>query len=330
MTRIRFATSVTLLLLVATRGASFGQCTALAPTNPCVPGGGSGRDCPLELIVTPQPSLRLDGTPMRQVTCREGDPRCDADAVPGNDRCMVRIALCANNNDPRIASRCTPSGILQIEVKQPMPQKLRDAADSANLTALENLAGAGGLGVTVVRSRPYTVFPGTPNTTFDQCTTTADLEVPLGRRTVAIRTTTLDGRTDTDTLRFDCLSSTCGDGFVQPYETCDDGNRLNGDGCDQACRLEATPTPTATPIVLPSDTPTTSPTDTPVPTDTPTVPPTDTPLPTDTPAVAPTDTPPPPDTPTALPTDTQAPTDTPTPPPTDTPLPPDTPTATPT
>ena len=32
------------------------------------------------------------------------------------------------------------------------------------------------------------------------------------------------------------LGEYCGDGIVQPPEDCDDGNRVNGDGCNNACR----------------------------------------------------------------------------------------------
>ncbi|ETR70126.1 MAG: hypothetical protein OMM_03459 [Candidatus Magnetoglobus multicellularis str. Araruama] len=31
---------------------------------------------------------------------------------------------------------------------------------------------------------------------------------------------------------------TCGDGFLSIYEECDDGNRVNGDGCTVDCRIE--------------------------------------------------------------------------------------------
>lgn len=45
-----------------------------------------------------------------------------------------------------------------------------------------------------------------------------------------------------------CVASTCGDGFVDtgasPAEECDDGNTMDGDGCDSACQIEAVP-PTA-------------------------------------------------------------------------------------
>jgi cysteine-rich repeat protein len=39
----------------------------------------------------------------------------------------------------------------------------------------------------------------------------------------------------------DC-SPVCGNGITEPGETCDDGNLLDGDGCDSSCQLEAVPT----------------------------------------------------------------------------------------
>lgn len=35
----------------------------------------------------------------------------------------------------------------------------------------------------------------------------------------------------------------CGDGIVQPPETCDDGNQVSGDGCSEDCQLECDPVP---------------------------------------------------------------------------------------
>jgi cysteine-rich repeat protein len=37
-----------------------------------------------------------------------------------------------------------------------------------------------------------------------------------------------------------CLPGVCGDGFAQPDEECDDGNRSDGDGCSASCKLENT------------------------------------------------------------------------------------------
>ena len=38
--------------------------------------------------------------------------------------------------------------------------------------------------------------------------------------------------------RSDCSLSRCGDKIVDSVEECDDGNRVNGDGCDRDCRIE--------------------------------------------------------------------------------------------
>ncbi len=50
-----------------------------------------------------------------------------------------------------------------------------------------------------------------------------------------------DGNTvDADACRTDCMQNVCGDAFLYPFvEFCDDGGLDNGDGCDDACRLES-------------------------------------------------------------------------------------------
>jgi len=47
---------------------------------------------------------------------------------------------------------------------------------------------------------------------------------------------------------YDAVAQTCGNGVVDPGETCDDGNRVSGDGCTALCQREADwdcPTPNA-------------------------------------------------------------------------------------
>lgn len=45
-----------------------------------------------------------------------------------------------------------------------------------------------------------------------------------------------------DSCTTECtLGPRCGDGVKQPNEQCDDGNRMNGDGCSAACLLEGEP-----------------------------------------------------------------------------------------
>lgn len=46
--------------------------------------------------------------------------------------------------------------------------------------------------------------------------------------------------------------SSCGDGVLDPGESCDDANARDGDGCDAACDVEATPYPTPTVTATPA------------------------------------------------------------------------------
>jgi cysteine-rich repeat protein len=39
-----------------------------------------------------------------------------------------------------------------------------------------------------------------------------------------------------------CISDSCGDGIVEPGEECDDGNAVNGDGCDNTCKFSCVST----------------------------------------------------------------------------------------
>src|SRR5262245_8653582 len=39
----------------------------------------------------------------------------------------------------------------------------------------------------------------------------------------------------------DDVAATCGNGTIDPNETCDDRNTVDGDGCSSTCQTEATP-----------------------------------------------------------------------------------------
>jgi cysteine-rich repeat protein len=320
-----------LAVTVASLHAQVPECSGPA----CVPGGGSDRsDCLLEWLVAAAPELDNGGLPRRRIVCHEADPQCDSDPDISNHSCSLPVRLCINAVDARLP-RCTPSDVAALAVYKPYPDRLRDAADVANLAALE--AGVHqDLGITVLRGQtPF--LAGTPNALTDFCSDPIDLIVPLrvrssgkearGRKTVRLKVATSAGDRDTDSLRFECRPSTCGNGSVEPHEDCDDGNRANGDGCGQGCRIEPTPTvtPTATttPTVTDTPEPTPTPTETPTatrtntrtatPTATPTPSPTNTrtPLPTATPTVTPTWTTTPTATATSTPTASPTPTDTP-------------------
>jgi cysteine-rich repeat protein len=156
---------------------------------------------------------------------------------------------------------------------------VRDATDTANRAALEGRAGpgSGNFGLEIIRDGS-TFTAGSANSTPNQCGDPVDVLVPLrptrsgysaGRRQIRIRTTATDGTRDDDNLIFVCRPSTCGDGVVQhTHETCDDGNRIDGDGCDRGCQSENPNglTPTHTPSKTPTPTPSSSPTITPTPT----------------------------------------------------------------
>lgn len=270
--------------------ATPGFCTGGLATNPCVRGGGpKATDCFLEWAPTPVPARGRDGFPKNKLICYEGDPRCDADANLTNNLCKVRTRLCINNADPRLP-QCIATDVESAEVRSPNPRRLVDAADTANLNTLEFNLGMGGLGLTVWRPNAP-IFVGAANSQPNACSTVFTLDVPLrlassgtvrkGRKKFRVKVTTSLGRVDRDSLTVECRPSTCGDGVVQAdHEACDDGNRVNGDGCDQGCQVEIppTPTPSDTPTVFVSPTPThtlagptDTPTGTPTPTETPTV-----------------------------------------------------------
>ena len=69
-----------------------------------------------------------------KVSCRDGDPSCDAD--PAGDGCVFPVRVCINNVDGRFP-KCTPEGIASIGLKgkRPTPQQasqldaLQDAID---------------------------------------------------------------------------------------------------------------------------------------------------------------------------------------------------------
>ncbi len=302
-------------LLGLARDVRADDCTATAPANACIPGGGSpGTDCALEWRVEPVPAPDRRGVPRARVVCFEGDPRCDLDPELDDASCTVGVSLCINNHDPRLA--CTPSGIVAVELRKPDPARPRDAAEAAGAQALE-AAFANDLGVSVLR-RGLVHVAGATNATPDLCTAPVGLAVPLRvsrtgraskhRRTFSLQVVSSATDLDRDSVSVECRPSTCGNARIESdHEQCDDGNRANGDGCDQGCQAEApppTPTPSPTPV----------PTATPAPTATPTPMPTPTPAPTATPTATPTPVPTPTPAPTPSPTPTATPSPTPTPP----------------
>lgn len=341
--RAAYAAATAVLVTLVGAGAAAAVCDGDVATNGCSPGTGSRAvNCIAEWTLTPAPANDARGIPGTRLVCLEGNPACDLDAEPGV--CSFAIALCINNDDPRLAA-CRPDAVESLEVKSPRATSI-DASDVANRAALEDLTRCRADGVCVPLVRRGVLVTGddrtsVPNATPNLCADPVTVRVPLrlrtgktpakGKRTFKLTTRGAAGG-DVDRLQLYCLPGTCGDGFVDTErEQCDDGNRMPGDGCDASCQLEpATPTPTATPN--PTRTTTMTPSATPTVTATPTASTTATPSATRTTTRTPTpsSTPSPTATPTATPTGTGTRTPTATPLATDTPTPIPTGTPTPT
>jgi hypothetical protein len=100
----------------------------------CVPGAGSAtRACLVEWLPAVTPPLGAGLVPRNRLSCGDGDPACDADQIAG--QCTFRVALCINNEDPRLP-RCAPSAISRFRVKSPRTSRPRDAADAVNASTL--------------------------------------------------------------------------------------------------------------------------------------------------------------------------------------------------
>jgi cysteine-rich repeat protein len=260
-----------------------GDCTGLAPNNECAPGGGSkSTDCQMEWRFTPMPKRYVNATPTpdirsgrqrSQIICWEGDPRCDFDANLTNHSCTFRSEIFINNEDPNLSLCSIEASMVSFEVKNPNPRGFGlTAVELQNIATLENQINLS-LGLTVIRGdQLVTLGPG--NSALNVGSSPLNLIVPQrqvsvgtfkkGKARIRVQGKNVLQRSDIDSLLLLCHPSTCGDGEVEDdHETCDDGNRANGDGCNQGCQVEVvvSPTPTRTPTpAIPSATPTITPT----------------------------------------------------------------------
>jgi cysteine-rich repeat protein len=80
------------------------------------------------------------------------------------------------------------------------------------------------------------VLTGSPGQAEYQCSVE-------GRHTLTLSVSDASGCNDTKQIQITCAPEVpvCGDTFVDPREACEDGNRVDGDGCSASCELEATP-----------------------------------------------------------------------------------------
>lgn len=184
------------------------------------------------------------GALRNRIDCWEGDGVCDAEAATDDGACTLELRVCVNNRDPRYPA-CAPVGIDGVEVLRPRPTSA-DPIDQTNVASLEG--GIAALGANVDRGGAVFI-PGAQISATDVCGPPLALRVPLrvaangkkgtGRQTFRTLTRSLAIPVDRDRLVVSCRPSTCGNGVVEAdHENCDDGNRVDGDGCSRGCRLE--------------------------------------------------------------------------------------------
>jgi hypothetical protein len=155
-----------------------------------VPGGGTTRpDCLATWLVTNAGQRPAgDGrAPVRQ-RCRDGDPGCDADAVPG--QCTFTVAVCFDRADARIAA-CTPRPIAAWTLIKPALPQLGDAVAA--------------LASSTVDSGAVTFVP--PLDAAARCSAAVPVVVRQ-HATLLLKTRTSaagGGPADLDTLRLACL-----------------------------------------------------------------------------------------------------------------------------
>jgi len=161
----------------------------------CVPGGTHGsRDCFGEFKVR---AALAAGLPPSRVTCVDGDPTCDADAVSGT--CTFRVALCLNNEDDRLG--CEPDLVTSVRLKGA-------PAFSAGGQAILGAVGGFGSSSWIARGRGIAFAPAVVER--NRCTPYGTFEVRRRKRVgkskiTAVVATQRSGK-DASKLQLVCLA----------------------------------------------------------------------------------------------------------------------------
>jgi sugar lactone lactonase YvrE len=161
----------------------------------CVPGGGkTAADCFFELKLQAPPA----GGPSPKISCVDGDPSCDHDAVGG--QCTFRLASCLNNTDTRIPG-CAPAAITSVKLAG-------NQGLGAGGLALAN--GLGALAPSVALPRGRGVSFTNAFTEQNGCTQFGDFVVTRGKKNGkgklnAVTTTSASGK-DKDKIKLLCLA----------------------------------------------------------------------------------------------------------------------------
>jgi cysteine-rich repeat protein len=167
--------------------------------------------CQVEWYVA-NPGNPLDrfGVPRRKQVCADQDPSCDYDATL--DRCRFEVVACASNG--AAGTRCEPSGLSTVEVRDPKPAQGHTPAEVAALTAdaaavqnaFQNLLDPADPGA------GYTATVPIPPSKRYLCSAPFAIDVLKAgshaghvKVTVRSRDGSLPARTNTSKLQFTCL-----------------------------------------------------------------------------------------------------------------------------
>lgn len=199
--------------------------------------------------------------------CGDGnlDPgeECDDGNAVSGDGCSI---ACKNEETPMVPEDACPGGDFPLTVSG----NTRSGSVTGNNSSLnpnyETTCG-GGAGKDAIYkitsdragravARLSAEFAGilslrgncTPSTNESVCKAATaegqdvELVFPLAAgQTIFVVVDALASGTGNYTLSIDVTDSSCGDGVAQLPEQCDDGNTVNGDGCNDACQFEDPP-----------------------------------------------------------------------------------------
>jgi hypothetical protein len=164
-----------------------------------VPGGGPlAPECLAEWrIANPAGRPGRNGKGPALQRCRDGDPGCDTDTVPG--RCTFTVAVCFDHDDPRFARGGTPCRRPPIASWTLLGPSA--SGDSANAL----VAAVAALGPSTVSGATVTFVPALDGT--EHCTDPVDVPVAQKHRLAIRARTSGAGGTprDIDVLKLSCV-----------------------------------------------------------------------------------------------------------------------------
>lgn len=167
----------------------------------CIAASGSKRtNCHLEWTVK-NPNNSRGATYRRQV-CRDGDPTCDTDLLPG--QCTFEMRLCAHVPDPRLATSCTPTALKRIALGTPCRELDPRVGADLKSAILGNWSGAADGG----SNKRALLVDFAPALAANECTDVVDVVVDTGRRVRISATAYTDSEKDIrdrDILVLQCL-----------------------------------------------------------------------------------------------------------------------------